>query len=152
MARKTKEEAQQTRNNLLAAAIRLFARRGGSRTSLAEIASEAGVTRGAIYWHFSNKGDLLDALWQQILLPTEQLAQASENQDEPDPLGKMRQLFILLLTRLQQEPQQRQIFDILLHKCEWGDDLGEMQLRHDRRQPEAYAGVEKALANAARLV
>ncbi|KSB87046.1 hypothetical protein LFZ31_05135 [Salmonella enterica subsp. enterica serovar Newport str. S09097] len=39
-------------------ALRLFSQQGVSATSLAEIANAAGVTRGAIYWHFKNKSDL----------------------------------------------------------------------------------------------
>ena len=64
--RKTKAEAQQTREALLAAALEVFYRRGVSQASLHEIACTAGVTRGALYWHFKNKEDLFDALFQQI--------------------------------------------------------------------------------------
>ena len=56
--RKTKEEAQQTRSNLLNAALNVFYERGVSKASLDEIAKTAGVTRGALYWHFKNKEDL----------------------------------------------------------------------------------------------
>ena len=64
--RKTKAEAQQTREALLAAALDVFYRRGVSQASLHEIACTAGVTRGALYWYFKNKEDLFDALFQQI--------------------------------------------------------------------------------------
>ena len=47
--RRTKEDAQQTRESLLDAAECLFAERGVSRTSLQDIAKAAGVTRGAVY-------------------------------------------------------------------------------------------------------
>ena len=50
--RRTKEDAQLTREVLLDAAEVLFAQRGVSRTSLQEIAKAAGMTRGAVYWHF----------------------------------------------------------------------------------------------------
>lgn len=52
MARKTKQEAQETRQHILDVALRLFSQQGVSSTSLGEIAKAAGVTRGAIYWHF----------------------------------------------------------------------------------------------------
>ena len=54
MARKTKEEALETRNAILDATVRVFAAKGAANVSLADIAREAGVTRGAIYWHFAN--------------------------------------------------------------------------------------------------
>jgi TetR/AcrR family acrAB operon transcriptional repressor len=55
MVRRTKTEALETRNSLLDAAEHLFQARGVSRTSLNDIANEAGTTRGAIYWHFKDK-------------------------------------------------------------------------------------------------
>ena len=69
MARKTKEEARETRNRILDAAEQVFQRQGVSRTSLADIAGEARVTRGAIYWHFKNKADLYDAMIKRVLAP-----------------------------------------------------------------------------------
>ena len=49
MARKTKLEALETRERLLDAGEVVFRQRGVTRTSLAEIAAAAGVTRGAVY-------------------------------------------------------------------------------------------------------
>ncbi len=63
MARKTKEQAQATRQHILDVALRLFSQQGVSSTSLAEIAKAAGVTRGAIYWHFKDKSDLFNEIW-----------------------------------------------------------------------------------------
>ena len=53
--RKTKEEAALTRKRLLEAAVRVFSEKGFTASKLSEIADKAGVTRGAIYWHFGNK-------------------------------------------------------------------------------------------------
>ena len=91
MARKTKEEALKTREGIIEASIELFLKRGVSRTSLSDIAKRAGVTRGAIYWHFNNKEDLLGALWTQLLLPFEPLERVADDPHEPDPLGKLHQ-------------------------------------------------------------
>ena len=54
MARRTRDEALETRNTILDTAERVFSERGVSHTTLADIAAAAGVTRGAIYWHFKN--------------------------------------------------------------------------------------------------
>ena len=64
--RKTKIEAQKTRNYLLKAALDTFYTRGVSRSSLNEIAQTAGVTRGALYWHIKNKEYLYEGLFQQV--------------------------------------------------------------------------------------
>ena len=52
MARRTKQDAQATREALLDAAEHVFEQRGVARTSLNHIAEAAGLTRGAVYWHF----------------------------------------------------------------------------------------------------
>ena len=83
MARKTKEEAQETRNAILDAAELVFQEHGVSHTSLAEIAAAAGVTRGAVYWHFANKADLFDALILRVFEPLEaKLVELQSNWEE----------------------------------------------------------------------
>ena len=87
MARKTKIDTEQTRTQIIAAARKVFAERGVSRTTFAQIAAEAGVTRGAIYWHFKNKPELFFAVMEQVSLPL--IARMDENlsaADLADPL------------------------------------------------------------------
>ena len=48
MVKKTKEDAEKTRNSIIDAARTVFLQRGVSRSSLEQIASKAGVTRGAV--------------------------------------------------------------------------------------------------------
>lgn len=69
MARCTKEDALATRHRLLDAAEYVFVEKGVSRTSLHDIAHAAGVSRGAVYWHFKNKADLFNAIMERITLP-----------------------------------------------------------------------------------
>jgi AcrR family transcriptional regulator len=51
-----------TRKQILDAALRLFSERGFARTTVRDIAREAGITDAAIYYHFESKRDLLEAL------------------------------------------------------------------------------------------
>jgi TetR/AcrR family transcriptional regulator len=53
---------QNTQLAILEAAVRIFARSGVSAATLEDIAAEAGVTRGALCWHFHSKDDLLSAI------------------------------------------------------------------------------------------
>ena len=69
MVRKTKEDAELTRQRIIDAAREVFLARGVSRSTLEHIAARAGVTRGAVYWHFSNKTDLFHAMREQVFLP-----------------------------------------------------------------------------------
>lgn len=56
--KKTKEDAEETRNIVMKAAIKIFSQKGYDSTTIVDIANEAGLTRGAVYWHFKDKGDL----------------------------------------------------------------------------------------------
>ena len=69
MARRTKEEAQQTRCHIMSTALNLFCSHGLAKTSLTDIARAADLTRGAIYWHFKNKDELFISLWQELCSP-----------------------------------------------------------------------------------
>ena len=60
--KRTKEEAAQTRQALLDAALAEFSRKGYQATRLQDIAAAAGATRGAIYHHFGNKAHLYRTL------------------------------------------------------------------------------------------
>jgi TetR/AcrR family acrAB operon transcriptional repressor len=63
--RRTKEEALQTRQDLLDAALAVFSEKGFHATRLQDVAAAAGTTRGAIYHHFQNKADLYRTLVQE---------------------------------------------------------------------------------------
>ncbi len=66
--RKTKEEMLLTRERILKAGFECFYNNGYEQTSLAAIAQAAGVTRGAIYWHFEDKKALFRAVVDYNLL------------------------------------------------------------------------------------
>ncbi len=58
--------AKERKRQLLQAARRLFVAKGYRGTSINEIASEAGVTKGAVYFHFHSKEDILLGLVRHI--------------------------------------------------------------------------------------
>ena len=150
MVRRTKEEAQETRQQILEAAEKAFHARGVARTTLADIAKLAGVTRGAIYWHFQDKGELVQALLDSLREPIEALAQAGESEDEPDPLGCMRKLLIQLMQQMLHEPRTRRINEILHHKCEFTDDMCEIRQQRQATTRDCYESIALTLTNAVR--
>lgn len=92
MPRKTQEESLETRKNILECAKRLFSKRGYERTSLSDIAKYSGVSRGAIYWHFESKEDLLINLVEYVDNNTEcvRYFYESASPTEQDPLSKLK--------------------------------------------------------------
>lgn len=127
MARKTKEEAQLTRSQLLDAAERLFSTRGVAGTTLNDIATSAGLTRGAVYWHFQNKADLIQALWDRVVLPMEQSFAELELTMPNDPLGRIQHKANTVLTSVVNDLRVRNLLSILLLKCEYVDEPGALR-------------------------
>src|SRR3989344_4758093 len=148
MVRGTKEEAQEARSQILDAAEQAFYERGVARTTLADIAALAGVTRGAIYWHFSNKSDLLQALLDPLHEPLDELAKASESEDEVDPLGCLRLLLIKLFKQVELDAKIRRINEILIHKCEFTDAMCGLRQQRQSAYLSCNGRIELSLGNA----
>lgn len=135
MARRTKEEALETRHRILDAAEAVFHARGVARPSLADIAEAAGVTRGAIYWHFKNKSDLFAAMCDRVHLPVEALCEPERIARQEDPLGGVRDICAFVFRQTVVNPQWRRVFEIVFHKCEMVEDNGAIL----ERQRESHA-------------
>lgn len=142
MVRRTKSEALETRARILDAAEQVFQRKGVLSASLNDIATEAGVTRGAIYWHFKNKHDVFMAMVERGKLLFDMMSEKAEDPAEPDPLGKLTEFMIYLLQMVVNDPAQRRIFDIMFHKCEFsGDNLQLQTMQRDKcRQSSSRMG------------
>lgn len=123
MARKTKEDALVTRDRILDAAEVVFEQRGVSRCSLQEIAQAAGVTRGAIYWHFENKADLVNAMLQRVALPLEEAISRSADPNTADPVLEVRNSLLNALRKTVACPQVQRVFVIKMQKLEYVDEL-----------------------------
>ena len=128
MARKTKEEALETRQAILDAAERVFYERGVSQTTLADIATAAGVTRGAIYWHFANKRDVYEALIQRLVDPIEARLTETLARDDGNPIDGLRAMALFVIDRVANDPRHSRMMAISWHKCEY---VGEMAVIRD---------------------
>ena len=148
MVRRTKEEAQETRTRILDAAEQVFFEKGVSRTSLADIAQTAGVTRGAIYWHFANKGELFTEMFDRVVLPLDELKAAYVDPNEADPLGRLIDICTVCLRDTANDPRRRRVFDILFHKCEFVEEMGPVMARYQNNMREGLANIQAGMRNA----
>ena len=124
MARKTKENAELTRQHLIQAAREVFLTRGVSRTTMEHIAIQAGVTRGAIYWHFSNKIALFQAMREQVFLPLiDRMDDTLLVERSEDPLACIENFLCGTIQVLMDSIETRQIYEIMIIKCEYVDEL-----------------------------
>ena len=130
MARRTKADAQTTRNNLLDAAEQLFQSRGVSHTSLNDIATAAGTTRGAIYWHFKDKADLFNAMMERVTLPLEQTLVVAYVEQSAHPVAEIRSAMQEALRLIATDEQTCRVLKIATHQVEYTTDMGAVLERH----------------------
>lgn len=148
MARKTKAEAEKTRALILKTAEQYFYERGVVRSSLQEIAVAAGVTRGAVYWHFRDKADLLWSLADNVFMPYEDLLDRLVAQQVDDPLAMLYDDCIASLNAITNNPSRRRVFTILTQRCEYIEELSKLNRRNnvmrDKLQSRLIALFEQA--------
>ncbi|MBB6409245.1 TetR family transcriptional regulator [Mesorhizobium sangaii] len=125
--RRTKAEAEQTREAVLAAAIDVFLKRGVTRGTLEQIASAAGVTRGAIYWHFRDKLEIFTALERRANVPNEELGDRLKarlaSETKLDPLAELAGAIGEGLQSFEIHPERPRILAVLWLRCEYSDDM-----------------------------
>lgn len=129
MARKTKEDALETRNRLLDAAEKVFYDKGFAATSLMDVAKAADLSRGAVYWHFKNKSDLLDAMADRVRLPFESLSDMASLEDDANPLETLRLFSVQILRESVRNPRRRRVLSILFHRCELSEETRHQESR-----------------------
>ncbi len=148
MARKTKAEAQLTRDAILDAAEEIFRERGVSRTRLEDIAQRAGCTRGAVYWHFKNKADVLIAMFDRVTLPLFDSIQQLVAAAPTDPFGTWRAHLTRSMRKIEQDRQQQSVCDILANRCELTEDLQVLSDMELQRKQFFIGATERLLEQA----
>ncbi len=147
--RRTKAEAEETRQAILDAAERVFFRKGVANSSLDEVAAAAGVTRGAIYWHFSSKTDLFIGLYESVALPESDLLDFGD----PDLKGaalltKIEEAACKWLALMARDEQRQRIMTISL-RTNYSDEFApvlhaqeELDRYHKERLEAAFDRVQ----------
>lgn len=145
MARRTKEEAAATRDSILDAAEKLFVEQGVSRTTLQHIATQAGVTRGAIYWHFDDKGALFNAMMERVTLPFECALSSLGKLDATTVLADLRQFFVEIFRVTETNPQARRVLEIASLKVEFVSEMDAVRVRRRQSKSEMMEQVVERL-------
>jgi TetR/AcrR family acrAB operon transcriptional repressor len=150
MPRRTKEEALVTRRRILDAAESLFEAQGVSGTSLHAIAMAAGVTRGAIYWHFKDKSAVFNAMIDRVRLPMEQSTALLGMQGDTRPLTTLRAQLLGILTSMAGDEQAQRVVEIVTHKVEYVGDLVAVRERRLQIRRDFLALLERTLRSGQR--
>ena len=131
--RRTKDQAEATRCALLDAAETVFFARGVANATLEQIAREAGVTRGALYWHFKDKGALYAAMLERVRFPIESIADGSQTAKQ-DPLTTLERHVCSIMTFVGENPSIRRVYAIVLLRREHlSSDAGLDEIEREMR-------------------
>lgn len=121
MPRKSRDEAEKTRQRILSNALTLFVRNGYERTTFTDIAARLKMTKGAVYWHFASKEALLEALVDEMLTRFSDHISSQIPADELD-FFKIAAFMAETGVSVTNDPQGRSFFLFLKTQVKWGDD------------------------------
>lgn len=129
MARKTKEDAETTRRAIINAARTVFFKCGVSRSSLEKIAEAAGVTRGAVYWHFKDKAELFYAMREGVFAPMIERTDAIFfGGGRQNPLDAIESAITEFFRAIDDSDGVREVFEIMHSRCEYVDEFAMVQI------------------------
>jgi AcrR family transcriptional regulator len=141
-----------TRSRLLAAAERVFATHGYAGATLDQVAAAAGLTKGAVYWHFASKADLFLCLLEER--SRRQMAEVTQMLQvlaaAPDLQGSLATLLAAQLESCQADPTWPRLYlEFLSHSRE--PEVQERLARHSRLWLEAVRDLIRDLQQQGRL-
>ena len=147
MPKKTKHDSENTRQLLLDAAAALFIHQGIAKTTLSDIAAQAGLTRGAVYWHFSNKEDIIRLLWERNAgeLHHTFLEQLSEIRSSNHPDLAFRDAITGLMRRVANQPAAGLAIRIMMHCVEFTGEQADLRRFLRSRRNELQGAIHRAL-------
>lgn len=147
MARKTKEDTEQTRQAILDSALQTFYEKGFSRTTFDEIAKRINLTKGAVYWHFRNKTDLISALIKR------KISEQDKNYPEAasESLSDLRNAFVNRAVSIEKDADFRRFLFFMIYRMEWSvaifervwAEIGELCELPDKRLYDALIRIQK---------
>lgn len=122
--RKTKDDAEITRQKILDSAMIVFTKAGYANARLEDIAAEAGVTRGAVYHHFGGKPEVYTALvnerFQEANTAFSDIMSSNKTPEE-----MLKALIVENLSLLEKSEEYRKIQELVLFKTSYLPELEE---------------------------
>jgi AcrR family transcriptional regulator len=120
--KRSKEDAAQTRETLLGAALTVFSTKGYTASTLEDIAKAANVTRGALYHHFAGKAELYNTLVAQAAGQPGQVVQQAIAEGGSF-LEIMRKVFVRQIALIESDATYRATAELAMFKLEANPEL-----------------------------
>ncbi|VVT52270.1 hypothetical protein UYSO10_3955 [Kosakonia radicincitans] len=146
MARRTKQDAEETREHILDAAEQCFRDSGIYRTTLQMIAIKAGCTRGAIYWHFREKNDLFKQVIERtpLLLFTEveDLVMRAES------VIALRHCLLREIEYVKRNKHLQNVIEMTVFRCEYPDEVNDHDILVGNKMDKLFVMIDSVLSEA----
>lgn len=130
--------APQMRQKLAKSAFQLFAKRGIKNVSLDEVAANAGVTKGSLYWHYKSKKDVILAACDYYYSQWQQRTDAAIALND-DPLGQFERVVRLSVQSCLFDRTNRVFTSEILTLSQQDRDVLAARARFYRTVCETYA-------------
>lgn len=134
--RPEQDRAVTTRQEILASAEHIFFEKGAAATTLEQIAEKANVTRGAVYYHFRNKNDLLEHMLDSAILPALDAYRAELAETAEPNFEQLRKASIAVVLTIVRSPEMTRRLSIALLKCEYTDEFAYLIEKQTRYHDE----------------
>ena len=121
MPRRTKEDAQRTRERILASDLALFSKKGYEHTTFTDIAARLKLTKGAVYWHFDSKEKLLVELVRLALEKFRRQIEALMPEGELT-FPAVAEMMVQNAEQVVDDPKGAAFFRLMKCQIRWGDD------------------------------
>lgn len=120
--RRTKEDAEQTRQAILESAMDIFYEKGYSKTTFDEIAKRINLTKGAVYWYFRNKPDIVAALINDFVQKhIKRLEEFRAGKEEN--LDILADMMLLAYHHMKKNPLEYKFIFFITCQMEWSEAI-----------------------------
>lgn len=117
--RRSKEEALETRKAILRVALECFSTRGYALTTFNDIAARIHLTKGAVFWHFKSKEELL----AELIVKVHEAHMPLRGLEEAKTLDDVRAAFLAWARVLATDAMQRKFMLFVMSRVEWSEAL-----------------------------
>jgi TetR/AcrR family acrAB operon transcriptional repressor len=145
--RRAKEDTEKTRQELLRVAVKVFNDNGYARTRLEDVAAAAGVSRGAIYYHFGSKAEIFKTVVMENKDQMFTIINEIINDQSISKIQAIRSTFTEYLHRIEDDEYFRDV-ETLLYKTELAGDLKDVTATFSTIMRDIFTLIKRVVSGA----
>jgi len=148
--KRTKYHALETKHSILDASLEIFSEKNYSSVTVAEIAKKIGMTKGAVYWHFRNKEDILVKIIENFYSSPDSGSISADT--APQNIDGLRARHKTALAMFTENARYCKTQKLMLHCYEWPEKLQQRVFDIIRFTDKKEAGVIEELLRKAQEI